>query len=244
MNFAQAQIEGRLSLAQALLGIGDLCGAGTAIDEARRYSFRLNSPTSFALAGVIALRRSDFPGARNAFKPLSLKPMNCSTGPVPCGTLVREGPCSCGISVVRRCRSHRRGCRDLSASTCDQLQSGYRPARAPRTRCPARSRWGRSARGGVRHLWRLDDVGPPAAGRAASACRLRPRPRRPARCDRRLLPLADGRVRHCGHGPGRALRPARREPQAHERGRQIRGARCRARMREIVAAPDAASVFP
>jgi tetratricopeptide (TPR) repeat protein len=68
MNFAQAQIEGRLCLAQALLGMDDLCGAEAAIDEARRYSFRLNSPNVFALTGVIALRRSDFHSARNAFK--------------------------------------------------------------------------------------------------------------------------------------------------------------------------------
>jgi tetratricopeptide (TPR) repeat protein len=88
MNFSQAQIEARLCLAHALLAMDDVCGAEAAIDGARRFSFRLNSPNVCASAGVIALRRSDFPGAR----PRSPKPMNCSTGRVPCGTPCTRRP--------------------------------------------------------------------------------------------------------------------------------------------------------
>jgi tetratricopeptide (TPR) repeat protein len=68
MNFAQAQIEARLCLVHAFLGMDDLPRAEIAVKEAGRYTFRLGTPNVFALQGVIALRQSDVVGACEAFQ--------------------------------------------------------------------------------------------------------------------------------------------------------------------------------
>src|SRR5512132_4382619 len=68
MNFAQAQIEARLCLVHAFLGMDDLPRAEIAVKEAGRHTFRLGTPNVFALQGVIALRQSDVVGACEAFQ--------------------------------------------------------------------------------------------------------------------------------------------------------------------------------